>query len=259
MKKLNSKVENISQTLFIDIETSALSSNYKELSPPDQKYWDIKTNQLKRPNDIDFGCSQELFYQKRAGIYAEFSRIVCISVGYIDVITKHKALIITKSFFHLNESKILNEFAEFLQDKTTNNDIAYLCGHNLKEFDIPFLCRRMIVNNIILPDMIMISGKKPWQIPFIIDTLELWKFGDYKNYISLDLLCSILKVPSSKEEMSGSDVHDYFWVKKQYSKICEYCELDVYSTALVYLRLRQIFQKLDLEHKSKTDFENIQN
>ena len=254
MKKLNSKVENISQILFIDIETSALSPNYKELSPDDQKYWDIKTNQLKRPNDSDFGTSKDVFYIKRAGIYAEFSRIVCISIGYIDVISKHKAFIITKSFFNLIESKLLHEFSEFLQEKSVSTDIAFLCGHNIKEFDIPFICRRMIVNNIILPDLLMISGKKPWQIPFILDTLDMWKFGDYKNYICLDLLCTIFNISSPKEEISGSEVHDYFWFKKQYSAICHYCELDVFSTAMVYLRLRQVCLKLDVEHKSKTKY-----
>jgi len=252
MKKVKSVSRNISEILFIDIETCALASNYKALNETAKKHWDQKADRLKKPNDSDFGASKDVFYKKRAGIYAEFSRVVCISVGYVDVLSKHKAIVNTKTFFHLNERDLLLEFADFLNLNTVSQGISFLCGHNLREFDIPFICRRMLINNVQLPDFIRISGKKPWQISFIIDTLELWKFGDYKSYISLDLLCSILNVTSPKSEMMGSDVHDFFWVKKDYESICRYCELDVFSTAQVYLKLKQIYQSIQIEYSSKS-------
>jgi len=252
MKKLNSKAQNIHQILFIDIETCALKAKYSDLDENHQVLWCKKESLLKKPVDIDFGTSKEDFYRKRAGIYAEFARVVCISIGYIDFVNRNKAYINTKSFFNLDEQVLLNEFTSFLNEKVNVHDIAFLCGHNIKEFDIPFLCRRLVVNKISIPAIINIGGKKPWQVPFLIDTLEMWKFGDYKNYVSLDLLCFIFNIESSKEQMSGAEVHDYFWNKNDYVSICKYCESDVFTTACVYLRLKQIYFVEDTVHRSKT-------
>lgn len=257
MKKLKNHSENLQHLLFLDIETCALTPQYVDLNPKEQSFWDNKSRQLKRIHDPDYGASKELFYTKRSGIYAEFARVVCISVGYIDVISKQKAIVITKSFYNINETSLLLEFSNFLNDKTINHGISFLCGHNIKEFDIPFLCRRMLINNVKLPEILCLSGKKPWQVPFVLDTLNMWKFGDYKNYISLDFLCHILNIDSSKSEMSGSDVHDFFWIKKDHIAICKYCEQDVFCTALIYMKIKQIGSDLNFVAKSKTAFDSL--
>lgn len=256
VRKSKDSIKSLSEILFLDIETCAEVPSYEDLNLQKQSFWDQKCIHLKQPKDIDFGTSESFFYKKRAGIYAEYSKIICISVGFIDVISQYKSIIFTKSYFNNDEESLLNAFANFLNENETNPAFAYLCGHNIKEFDIPFICRRMLVNQIKIPRLISISGFKPWQTPQLIDTMELWKFGDYKNYISLDLMCSIFNIESPKCKMSGDKIHDAYWVDNDMNSIIAYCENDVYTVAQVFVRLKQVYPKMVFCHTSRTEAYN---
>ncbi|MDR2928849.1 MAG: 3'-5' exonuclease [Cytophagaceae bacterium] len=219
-------IENI---LFFDIETVPLQSEFKALDPVLQELWDKKSAYFRTmeqtPADV---------YQ-RAGIYAEFGKIVCISAGI--VFTKEgERFFKLKSFYGHNEKQLLLDFGQLLLSFCANPRNK-LCGHNIKEFDIPFVARRMIINCIPLPPVLHIAGKKPWEVQFI-DTLELWKFGDYKHYTSLKLLTHILDIPSPKDDIDGSQVGDVYYVQNDIERIAVYCEKDVFATAQLLLRLK---------------------
>ncbi len=215
--------------LFLDIETVPEQENYSLLDSEMQELWAHKT-QYQRKEEF----SPQDFYD-RAGIWAEFGKIVCISVGYFTIKSDIRNFRVT-SFFG-EETKILNDFINLL-----NNHFFLpqhiLCGHNAKEFDFPFIARRMIINNIPIPKKLDLFGKKPWEIPHL-DTLELWKFGDYKHYTSLKLLTKILGIPSPKGDIDGSQVGHVFYVEKDIDRIVTYCEKDVIAVAQIYLRLRR--------------------
>jgi len=225
----------LEKILFIDIETAALSRKFDELSPDMKSLWNSKAQNLKR-RELSTEEIEDLYIQK-AGIYAEFSRVVCISIGYIQLKKNKIKSIRTKSLYNSDETKLLKSFSKLINKSFRSNKVNYICGHNVKEFDIPFLCRRILINEIELPEVFKIQGKKPWEITFILDTLQLWRFGDYKNYCSLDLLAKILNVPSSKTDISGKDIHKYYWFEKDMSSIVKYCEKDVHTTARVFLKL----------------------
>ncbi len=215
--------------LFLDIETVPLEEKYDHLDDEMKLLWETKT-QYQRKDDY----TPEEFYD-RAGIWAEFGKIVCISVGYFTIKNDIRNFRVT-SFFG-DEKKILLEFNNLL-----NNHFSYtqhlLCGHNAKEFDIPFIARRMIINQIAIPNKLNLFGKKPWEIPHL-DTLELWKFGDYKHFTSLKLLTKILGIPSSKGDIDGSQVGHVYYIEKDIDRIVTYCEKDVIAVAQVFLRLRR--------------------
>ncbi|MFH1001401.1 MAG: 3'-5' exonuclease [Bacteroidota bacterium] len=209
------------QILFLDIETAAQYPNYEELPPRMQELWNKKASLLSKKEEI---TADELY--ERAGIYAEFGKIVCISIGYFE--KKFQKLRI-KSFFGHNEKKLLQIFAETLNNHfKTENDL--LCAHNGKEFDFPYIARRMLVNKIKLPGLLNIAGKKPWEIQHL-DTMELWKFGDYKHYTSLDLLTAIFEIPSPKSDIDGSEVNYIYWQEKDVKRIAKYCQNDVLAIA----------------------------
>lgn len=215
--------------LFIDIETVPTHRQLAELSQPLQDLWKRKASFLHlTTEELD---NEELTYRKRAGIYAEFSKIACISIGYIN---KKENTFHVKSIAGESEEKLLQEFATLLEQMSSKEVI--FCGHNIREFDLPFICRRMIIHAIELPKPLNISGKKPWEIKHI-DTMELWKFGDYKRYTSLDLLATILDVESSKNDINGSQVADVYYEENDLRRIIEYCQRDVVTTARVYFRL----------------------
>jgi 3'-5' exonuclease len=218
--------------LFIDIETAAQYPDYNSVPPITQELWAKKT-ELRRKKDE---ASPEDFYET-AGIYAEFGRIVCISAGYFQE-EKDKLIFRIKSYYNKDEKQLLIEFAETLNKFYSNPD-RLLCAHNGKEFDFPYIARRMLINGVKLPDMIDYSGKKPWEVPYL-DTLELWKFGDHKNYTSLNLLASIFGMPSPKDDLDGSMVNHTFWKENDINKIVTYCEKDVYALSQVFLRLKGI-------------------
>ena len=215
--------------LFLDIETVPLEENFNSLDEEMKQLWELKT-QYQRKDDF----TAEEFYD-RAGIWAEFGKIVCISVGYF--ITKADVRNFRVTSFFGEEKKLLNDFNNLVNNHF-NLSQHVLCGHNAKEFDIPFLARRMIINQVAIPNKLNLFGKKPWEIPHL-DTLELWKFGDYKHFTSLKLLTKILGIPSSKGDIDGSQVGHVFYVEKDIDRIVTYCEKDVIAVAQVFLRFRR--------------------
>ena len=214
--------------LFLDIETVPLEENFENLDSDMQQLWDDKTKYQRKDE-----FTPEAFYE-RAGIWAEFGKIVCISVGYFIIKSDVRTFRVT-SFFG-DEIKILKDFINLLNNHFCQPQ-HILCGHNAKEFDIPFIARRMIINGISLPEKINLFGKKPWEIPHL-DTLELWKFGDYKHFTSLKLLTKILGIPSPKGDIDGSQVGHVFYIEKDIDRIVTYCEKDTIAVAQIFLRLR---------------------
>lgn len=220
---------NLEHILFLDIETVPEQENYNALDSEMQSLWELKT-QYQRKEEY----TPEDFYD-RAGIWAEFGKIVCISVGYFTLKGDIRHFRVT-SFFG-EERKILQDFSN-LMNNHFNQPQHVLCGHNAKEFDIPFIARRMIINQIAIPNKLNLFGKKPWEVPHL-DTLELWKFGDYKHFTSLKLLTKVLGIPSSKGDIDGSQVGHVFYVEKDIDRIVIYCEKDVIAVAQIFLRLRR--------------------
>lgn len=217
--------EKLNKIIFLDIETVPQTSDYNLLSEEMQHLWSEKSARLFQEKD-----SAESY--ERAGIYAEFGKIVCISVGVV-YFKEDKKHIRLKSFAADNEEKLLMDFAEMLRSRKT--DIC-LCGHNIKEFDVPYIARRMLINGLKLPKVLNIAGKKPWEINFL-DTLDLWKFGDYKHYTSLKLLTTILGIPTSKDDIDGSEVASVYYKEKNLERIVAYCQKDVLATAQLFLKM----------------------
>jgi len=240
----------LDQIFFVDIETSAIKRSYQELAPRLQNLWSIKGNQINKYSPAE--KSVEELYLNKAGIFAEFAKVICISIGYFDIEKKRIKSFRAKSIYGEDEVQVLKSFNRIVKKHFNKPKSQFICGHNIKEFDIPFLCRRMIIQNIKIPRILDLKNKKPWEVKQLIDTLHLWRFGDYKHYTSLDLLAAVLELPSPKEEVDGSQIHDLYWNKKDFSSIFNYCERDVFTTAKVYLRLMQIDFPEDLVLVSKT-------
>lgn len=227
----------LDHVVFLDIETVSQKASYQSLDPDWKKLWDKKSSFIKKEEE-----SEEEVYQ-RAGIYAEFGRVICISVGvYREIDGKRQFRI--KSFYGKDEKKVLTEFGELLR-KHFNTDDYLLCAHNGKEFDFPFLARRMLINRIKLPYLLDTAGRKPWEVQHL-DTLQLWKFGDYKHYTSLDLLSQLFNIPTPKSNMTGADVGKVFWEEDDLEKIVAYCQEDTLAVAqllLAYKGLETIKKK----------------
>ncbi|MDE0770937.1 MAG: 3'-5' exonuclease [Salibacteraceae bacterium] len=217
----------LNKVLFLDIETVPQCSAYKDVPDRVRKLWDTKAGFLARNEETP----EELY--NRAGIYAEFGKIVCISVGYI-----REGAIKLKSFYSDNELELLQEFTEMLNDYYSS-PYQLLCAHNGKEFDFPYMARRLLVNGLPLPSILNIAGKKPWEVQHL-DTLELWKFGDYKNYTSLNLLTAIFDIPTPKDDIDGSMVGDVYYVEKDLKRIKDYCEKDVVALTQVMRRYKNL-------------------
>jgi len=224
--------------LLIDIETVAVSEDYTLLTPRMQQLWDKKAVQLSNP---DQKASADMFYEKGA-IYAEFGKIVCIAFGAFFWNEADELSLKVKSFSGENEADLLSSFVSLLQ-KYPQHQLV-LCAHNGKEFDFPYLCRRMLILGIPIPDCLKISGKKPWEV-LHQDTMEMWKFGDYKNFTSLDLLAAVLGIDSSKSEISGNQVTHVFYKEKDIDKISRYCREDVVVLSKIYLKLQTDLQLAD--------------
>ncbi len=220
---------NLKDILFLDIETVPQTQNYNDLDEEVKILWEQKSKYQRKEE-----FSAEQFYE-RAGIWAEFGKIICISVGFFDTNKSERNFRITS--FHGEENKILQDFKNLLDKHfcTKNN---YLCAHNGKEFDFPFIARRMVVHNIQLPFLLNLYGKKPWEI-YHLDTLELWKFGDYKHYTSLKLLTSIFGIPSPKDDIDGSQVAQVYYKEKNLKRIVDYCEKDTIAVAQVFLKFKR--------------------
>jgi len=219
----------ISRILFLDIETVPEVYEFSELDDAKRKLWDIKSRRMQRDDK-----TAEDVYEK-AGIFAEFGKIVCISVGFITTSNNERQLRL-KSFFGDDEQKLLRDFSNLLNTHFSS-DKHLLCAHNGKEFDFPYIARRLLINQLSLPSALDIAGKKPWEINHL-DTMEFWKFGDYKHYTSLSLLTHVFGIPTPKDDISGADVSRVYWEEQDLDRITEYCEKDVKATAQLMLRYR---------------------
>jgi uncharacterized protein YprB with RNaseH-like and TPR domain len=218
---------NLENVLFLDIETVPQYSCYEALPEKMKKLWDEKASRLKYPDKSD--TPEELYL--RAGIYAEFGRIICISAGYISG-TQFRI----KSFYQTEEKELLSNFANLLnRHYDTPNHL--LCAHNGKEFDFPYIARRLLINGLSIPEILNLAGKKPWEVQHL-DTMDLWRFGDYKSYTSLNLLTAIFNIPSPKDDIDGSMVYEIYWLKNDIDRIVAYCQRDTLAVAqllLIYL------------------------
>jgi uncharacterized protein YprB with RNaseH-like and TPR domain len=214
----NYKLSNI---LFLDVETAPVIYKYNDLSENIRQLWDSK---------FRYSTSESPENQyKKAGVFAEFAKVICISVGFFN----EKEFRI-KSFYHEDEKQLLKDFADLL-NKHFNRKEHLLCAHNGKEFDFPFLCRRMLINGVKLPKTLNLAGKKPWEVQHL-DTMELWKFGDYKNFTSLNLLAHVFNIPTPKDDIDGSDVARVYWEEQNIQRIVTYCQKDVLTVARLLLR-----------------------
>lgn len=216
--------------LFLDIETVGQFPDYESGDESYRSFWDQKWSVLNRNQDEGDGY-------ERAGIYAEFGKIVCISVGYVHSKNSEDHIRI-KSYASDNEKELLEDFAELLRRNYSSYD-ARLCAHNGKEFDFPYIARRMLINGVKLPLVLDIAGKKPWETPHL-DTMEMWKFGDWKSYTSLNLLTHVFGIPSPKGDIDGSMVSTVYWKEKDLERITNYCQKDVVA-------LIQVFRKMHYE------------
>ncbi len=227
--------------LFLDVETVPAVSDYEEMNEELQELWAVKARSiLRKPaEELEFDEIVETF-QTRAGIYAEFGKIVCISVGFLTRQADNPEPILRlKSFANHIEGNLLEDFSELLAKHFNNPDKFALCGHNIREFDIPYICRRILVNQLPFPRLLDIAGKKPWETKHLLDTMEMWKFGDYKNYTSLRLLAAIFGFPSPKDDMDGSEVAGVYWEERDLDRIAAYCEKDVLATVQLFLKMRR--------------------
>jgi len=235
-------MELLNGILFIDIETVPLKPDYSLLSEGLQGHWVKKSKQMKTANDLN--ADPATLFAEKAGIYSEFAKVVCIGFGSLSN-TPDGWKMRLKSLTNDNEKNLLNDFYHVADRFSKHFKNFNFCGHNIKEFDIPFLCRRMIINNINLPECMQTAGKKPWEVNHL-DTMELWKFGDFKHFTTLALLAEILGIPSPKSDLDGSMVADVYWQDKDLPRIASYCLQDVLTTAKVYLKLKGIFD-IDIE------------
>ena len=231
---------NLSHILFIDIETVSEQSSYQKLSSRFQQLWNIKHQQLFPTNNISY---EESYFQK-AAIYAEFGKIISIGLGFLMYNSEKELCIKVKTISGHDEKAILEEFKKLILTKFKKNS-PILCAHNGKEFDYPYVCRRLLINGIAIPEILNIQGKKPWEIKHY-DTLELWKFGDRKAYSSLELLATIFDIETSKNVIDGSMVNEYYYTKNSLNLIAEYCANDV-------VVLVQIFLSINALNKVKND------
>ncbi len=221
----------IKNILFLDIETVPQYESWNEVDNLTQELFEQKT-QYQRKDEF----TPEDFYH-RAGIWAEFGKIICISVGYFVDKDQEQQFRLT-SFYGDDEKKLLLDFKQLL-NKHFSTQKHLLCAHNGKEFDFPFIARRMIINSISLPKKLNLFGKKPWEIQHL-DTMDLWKFGDYKHFTSLKLLTHILGIPSPKQDIDGSEVANVYYKQQNLQRIVNYCENDTLAVAQLYLRFNNV-------------------
>jgi 3'-5' exonuclease len=222
---------NVEEVLFIDIETAPLVNSFENLPENWKKHWEHKMkfqmNQAETAADL----------YPRAGIYAEFGRIICISAGYIAQ-KKGEKFFRVKSFYDEDEKTLIQNFFNALE-KFNRLGKNKLCAHNGQEFDYPYIARRAVVHGLELPKILDIAGAKPWEIKdLLLDTLQLWKFGDYKHYTSLSLLCELFKIPTPKDDIDGSQVARVYWEDNNLDRIVRYCEKDTLAVANLLLRYK---------------------
>jgi hypothetical protein len=229
------KNAHLKNLLFIDIETASSEENFTALSTPLQQHWERKASFFRNEEDIPV----DQLYDEKAAIYAEFGKVIVISMGFF-LLNKNKELSLrVTSLANHNEKELLSQFKSIIETKFDQDELLY-CAHNGKEFDYPYLCRRLLINNLSIPSSLNMMGKKPWETQHL-DTMEMWKFGDRKNYTSLDLLAGLFDIPSSKTGLDGSQVnHVYYNEENGLDRIAEYCRGDVIVTAQLYLRMHNL-------------------
>lgn len=220
----------IQNILFLDIETVPQYPSFESVPDEWKELWSAKAAALLRNREDE---TVERIYE-RAGIYAEFGKIVCISCGVVQGSENNRKLAI-KSFAGQDERMILSSFCDMLT-KWSATETKYLCAHNGKEFDFPYICRRLIINRLPIPVVLNIAGKKPWEVTHL-DTMEFWKFGDFKNYTSLNLLAHVLDVPTPKDDIDGSMVARVYYEEDNIERIVTYCQKDVVTIAQIFLRM----------------------
>lgn len=217
--------------LYIDIETVSAYENFQQMPDSIQSIWTKKYERIEYLNSRTLDEA----YESKAAIFAEFGKIICISIGYYHKVNDEYRI---KSFAGHNEKDLLLSFSVFCSQLKSN----YLfCGHNIKEFDIPYICRRLLIHRISLPAILDFQDKKPWEI-HLIDTLQLWKFGDYKNYTSLETLTTIFDIPTPKSDIDGSMVGQIYWKENDLERIVQYCQSDV----LAVINLHRAFNQLEI-------------
>jgi len=222
----------VASILFLDIECVRGEASLDEVPPRLAELWRSKAPRLLRVDELD-AEEAAAAYADKAGIYAEWGKIVCISVGILTGPAGEETLRV-KSFADPEERLLLDEFAELLSQ---NPRLRHFCGHNIREFDIPYIARRMLIQGMKLPKLLDLRGKKPWEAKYLLDTMEMWSFGDRKNYTSLKLLAALFGVPSPKDDIDGSEVGRVFWDENDLDRIAVYCEKDVAATANVFFAL----------------------
>jgi hypothetical protein len=219
--------------LFIDIETVSQYNSYDDMPGHWKDLW-----QLKIEKQLTGDETPESFYSKRAAILAEFGKIICISAGYF-IPDNGKIKLRVRSFYGHDEAALLQSVIAAFNQWQSSHKMASFCGHNIKEFDIPYLCRRLMVNSMPIPPYLDFQNMKPWETN-LIDTFQLWKFGDYKNYTSLNLLAACMNVPSPKDDIDGSMVGEVYWKQDDLPRIAAYCQKDVITVAQLILKFKQI-------------------
>ena len=231
----------IANVLFLDIETVSAQATYQTLDDRFKALWRIKCKSILRNYDEEVEEEQaEVLYGERAAIFAEFGKIVCISVGIIVRNADKSFGVRLKSFANDDEAILLQDFSKLIEQFYNNPTKHYFCGHNIREFDMPYICRKMVVNQLVLPKILDIGGKKPWETKYFLDTMELWKFGDYKSYTSLNLLTALFGIPSPKDDIDGSQVGKTYWEEKALDRIATYCEKDVLAVVQLLLKYKRL-------------------
>ncbi len=225
---------NLKDVLIIDIETASITKEFGELNERLQKQWERKAQFLRNDEELEI---PEL-YNDRAAIFAEFGKVITISVGVFHYNEERELSLRVKGYFSDDEKSLLEEFKSLLETKF-DADRLRLCAHNGKEFDYPYLCRRMLVNDIKIPSALDLRNKKPWEV-LHLDTMDMWKFGDRKNFTSLEMLTALFDIKSSKGDIDGSQVNGVYYNENGIERISKYCSADVVATAQLYLRLHNM-------------------
>ncbi len=247
---------NIGSVLFLDIETVSQKASFEELDENFQKLWKLKSRSILKRYDEEITDEEATAtYKERAAIYAEFGKIICISVGFA-VKGKEKGEwgVRLKSYYSDNEQELLEEFAQLVEQYYNDSSKTFFCGHNIKEFDMPYICRRMVINGMVLPKSLELRGKKPWETKHLLDTMELWKFGDYKNYTSLSLLAAVFGFPSPKDDIDGSQVGRVYWEEGDLKRIAVYCEKDVLAVMHLLMKYKRMELVQEEQIVSVTEF-----
>ena len=229
---------NLKRCLFLDIETVPEYSDFGSLPDVKKELWILKANQIRRgltTGNASEKSDADLYFEK-AGIFAEFAKVVCVSMGFLHFEDTVPSIMRIKSLAGDDETRILDDLSRILVNHYNDPENSRLCGHNIKEFDIPFLCRRMVINGIKFPPVLDISGKKPWQTSHILDTMDMWRFGDYKNYTSLQLLAATLGIVSPKDDIDGSMVSEVYWKDEDIERIVKYCQKDVITVIQIMMK-----------------------